>query len=132
MRIRLFWQLVIAFVILIVTGIGGTMSLIGVTFRQIYTHNLPSALLSVEDSWTASLADYYVAHGNSWAGVQGRLDTMLEQGEWFPVSSMGMCCPHPTARLSRNAATARCRGCSSTWRCRREARSWLARPRSDA
>ena len=89
MRIRLFWQLIGAFVILIIVGIGGTMSLIGVTFSQIYAQNLPSALRSIEDSWTISLADYYVAHDNSWVGVGSRLDTMLEWEDWFPGASVG-------------------------------------------
>jgi signal transduction histidine kinase len=89
MRIRLFWQLIVAFVILIIFGIGGTMSLIGVTFGQIYSQNLPSALQSIENSWTVSLADYYVAHDNSWAGVGSRLDTMLQWEDWFPGASVG-------------------------------------------
>jgi signal transduction histidine kinase len=84
MRIRLFWQLVITFVILIVVGIGGTMALIGVTLNQIVTRNLPTTFLSLQERWTGSLADYYVAHDNSWVGVETRLDSMVSLGDWFP------------------------------------------------
>src|SRR5690349_14397047 len=89
MRIRLFWQLIVAFVILIIFGIGGTMLLIGATFRQIYTKNLPLTIDSIQQSWTMSLADYYVAHGASWDGVAPRLEKMVGTDDWFAGTSVG-------------------------------------------
>ena len=89
MRVRLFWQLLATFALLIVFGVGGTAALIGVQFWQITSQRLPATLEANQHIWVALLADYYVAHGGSWAGVEGRLDALLAAEGWFPEASIG-------------------------------------------
>ncbi|MBA3943742.1 MAG: HAMP domain-containing protein [Herpetosiphonaceae bacterium] len=76
-RVRLFWQLLGTFALLIGFGIGGMTSLVGVVFRQIRNSTLPETLLHTETSWATSLGDYYLAHGHSWDGVEVRIEDWL-------------------------------------------------------
>ena len=78
MRIRLFWQLLATFAFLIFFGIGGTIGLIGVRVQQITSANLPESLDAIQQVWVAALADYYTAHGSSWAGVEERLAALAD------------------------------------------------------
>ena len=82
MRVRLFWQLLGGFAILIVFGIGGTTALISAAFKQITTRNAETAAVSMENAWAPQLADYYVAHGHSWEGVDDRLQSMIGPQHW--------------------------------------------------
>lgn len=82
MRIRLFWQLIGAFAILIIFGIGGTVALTGAVFRQITQRTYPSAIVAIESSWTQPLGDYYLAHDRSWSGVDTRLEALLQGQKW--------------------------------------------------
>ncbi len=80
LRVRLFWQLLLMFGLLIGFGIGGTTGLISVAFRQITSRNLPSTAATLQELWAEGLGDYYAAHG-SWAGADERL------ASWVAVQS---------------------------------------------
>ena len=88
MRVRLFWQLLATFAFLNVFAIGGTIGLIGAQFRQISSETLPVTLEGMRQTWADPLADYYVAHGESWEGVHRRLEAMLAAQPWVSASSV--------------------------------------------
>lgn len=86
-RWRLFWQLLATFAILIVFAVASTSALNNASFRQIAGRGFQRSLEQTQRALAATLADYYVAHGNSWAGVEDRLDTLLHAGWSLPGPS---------------------------------------------
>lgn len=87
MRVRLFWQLLATFVILIIFGVGGTAALIRVRFGQIAAEARPYTRAASQELWASQLADYYQAHEQSWAGVESWFRALEKAGEW---SALGM------------------------------------------
>ncbi len=77
-RVRLFWQLLATFAILIAFAVGGTTTLNSLTFRQITGRNLERSVEQLQTVLAEPLADYYVAHAQSWDGVQDWLDALLQ------------------------------------------------------
>jgi signal transduction histidine kinase len=81
MKLRLFWTMLLAFVLVIVLGIVGTFFAFGIAVMLAdRDHTLPAPPMlgrfSVDDAPPAladSLGDYYTAHGNSWEGLDARL-----------------------------------------------------------
>ncbi len=68
-HIRLFWQLILAFVLIILVAGGGTVLAGRVALRRLesYTRENPPAMASL---WADRLANYY-ARAESWEGVEG-------------------------------------------------------------
>ena len=89
MRIRLFWQLMATFAILIVFSVGGTAALIRVRFGQIADEARPYTRATSEALWATQLADYYLAHGRSWVGVESWFDALRGAGEWSRLGLEG-------------------------------------------
>lgn len=87
MRVRLFWQLLATFVILIIFGVGGTAALIRVRFGQIAAEARPYTRAASQELWASQLADYYQAHGQSWAGVESWFKALEKAGEWSTLGS---------------------------------------------
>lgn len=87
MRVRLFWQLLATFVILIIFGVGGTAALIRVRFGQIAAEARPYTRAASEELWASQLADYYQAHGQSWKGVGTWFRALEKAGEWTMLGS---------------------------------------------
>ena len=88
MRVRLFWQLLATFALLIVFGVGGTAALIGVRFRQITDAHIPATIEVNQRTWVSLLSDYYVANGRSWRGVEQRLKALTEANEAIAETSI--------------------------------------------
>ena len=77
MRVRLFWQLLATFGLLIVFAIGATTALNRATFRDAASETFRPVLASGNSELIARLAEYYVRQGNSWVGAQRELDAWL-------------------------------------------------------
>src|SRR5690242_19429170 len=74
MKPRLFWTMLLAFVLVIAMGVAGMLGFFGLAFAGIWQPiDWRDSSLSVQRVYVDSLGDYYVAHGNSWAGVDQRL-----------------------------------------------------------
>jgi two-component system OmpR family sensor kinase/two-component system sensor histidine kinase BaeS len=82
MKPRLFWTMLLAFVLVIVLGVCGMLGLFVLAFSGIWQpRTVRDSLQESQQAWVASLGDYYVAHGNSWVGVDQRLSELPWSGE---------------------------------------------------
>ncbi len=79
---RLFWQLLGTFAVLIVFAVSGTSVLNGVTYQQIATRNFERGVPLLQMELARTLSDYYVAHDHSWAGVDTRLQEIIAAVHW--------------------------------------------------
>ncbi len=77
MRVRLFWQLLATFGLLIVFAIGATTALNRETFRDAASESFRPMLEGGNSELLAPLAEYYVRQGNSWAGVEREIERWL-------------------------------------------------------
>jgi signal transduction histidine kinase len=84
MRVRLFWQLLVTFAVVIVFGVGGTVGVILVRFAQISENARPEARTVNRLVWSAYLERYYSDHGKSWTGVDSWLHHWHDQGPFRP------------------------------------------------
>jgi hypothetical protein len=82
MRIRLFWQLLATFAVLIIFGVGATAALSGVTLRQITERNLQQEVERVELMISPRLGHYYLEHDRSWQGVERELGMLMARQPW--------------------------------------------------
>ncbi len=82
MRIKLFWQLLATFAILIAFGVGGTVTIILVFFTQISDDARPDNTSITRMVWSTHLEEYYREHGDSWAGVDGWLHNWRGPSQW--------------------------------------------------
>ena len=86
-RLRLFWQLLASFAILIVFAAGGTSGLNSVAYRQITAQSAQSNAKRLASTLVVPLADYYVARGRSWDKVNKWLDPLLDTELTTPGAS---------------------------------------------
>ena len=83
MKPRLFWTMLLAFALVILLGVSGMLAFFGLAITGIWQpQEVRSSLQETQASYAASLGDYYVANGGSWAGVDERLSNR-------PVSFLG-------------------------------------------
>src|SRR5689334_10419225 len=74
MKPRLFWTMLLAFVLVIVLGVAGMLGFFSLAFAGIWQPtDLRDSFQGAQRVYVDALGDYYVAHGNSWAGVGQRL-----------------------------------------------------------
>src|SRR5437867_2496083 len=74
MKPRLFWTILLAFVLVIVLGICGMLGFFGLAFAGVWQpQELRSSFQGMQHSYVEALADYYAAHDGSWVGVERRL-----------------------------------------------------------
>jgi signal transduction histidine kinase len=75
MKPRLFWTMLLAFVLVIVLGVCGMLGFFGLAFAGIWQPVEWGRSFQVgQRVYAETLADYYIAHNSSWAGVARRLD----------------------------------------------------------
>jgi signal transduction histidine kinase len=75
MKPRLFWTMLLAFVLVIVLGVCGMLGFFGLAFAGIWQPVEWGRSFQVgQRVYAETLADYYIAHDDSWAGVARRLD----------------------------------------------------------
>src|SRR6478672_2289131 len=75
MKPRLFWSILIGFALAIGLSVCGMLVFIGLAVSGIWQPAMVRDTFGeTQRSYADSLGDYYVAHGNSWAGIDQRLD----------------------------------------------------------
>jgi two-component system OmpR family sensor kinase/two-component system sensor histidine kinase BaeS len=76
MKPRLFWSILIAFAFVIGLSVCGMLGFFGLAVSGIWQPaTMRDTFGETQRSYADSLGDYYVAHGNSWAGIDQRLDS---------------------------------------------------------
>ncbi len=86
MKPRLFWSMLLAFVLVIVLGVCGMLTFLGLAFAGYWQpSNLPRSVRGPQYAYVEALADYYLAHEGSWAGI----DRRLTDEPFGPISFMG-------------------------------------------
>jgi signal transduction histidine kinase len=76
MKPRLFWSILIGFALAIGLSVCGMLVFIGLAVSGIWQPAMMHDSFSeTQRSYADSLGDYYTAHGNSWAGIDQRLDS---------------------------------------------------------
>src|SRR5690349_24075486 len=74
MRPRLFWTMLLAFVLVIMLGVSGMLGFFGLAFAGVWQPaDLRENMQNGQRLYISALGDYYVAHGDSWSGVDQRL-----------------------------------------------------------
>lgn len=73
MKPRLFWVLMLAFGLVIIVGTCGMTGFFTLSFSRVGAEQWQSGMRETETAYAMVLADYYRANGNSWAGVEQRL-----------------------------------------------------------
>src|SRR5689334_8771465 len=74
MKPRLFWTNLVAFALVIGLSVCGMLVFIGLAASGVWQPAMMRGTFTeTQRSYAASLGDYYVAHGNSWAGIDARL-----------------------------------------------------------
>ena len=66
--------MVVAFALSIVVGVCGMIGFAGLTLGGVLSSPVRDSLRDAPEAYAAALADYYIANGGSWAGVERRLD----------------------------------------------------------
>ncbi|MBK9710528.1 MAG: HAMP domain-containing histidine kinase [Kouleothrix sp.] len=75
MKLRLFWTILLTFALVIGLGICGMLGFVGLTFAGVWQPSaMRESLQEAQSNYAAILGDYYAANGDSWAGVDRRLD----------------------------------------------------------
>src|SRR3954464_13291505 len=76
MKPRLFWLNLIAFALVIGLSVCGMLVFVGLAVSGIWQPaTMRDTFSETQRSYADSLGDYYAAHGNSWAGIDQRLDS---------------------------------------------------------
>jgi signal transduction histidine kinase len=76
MKPRLFWSILIAFALAIGLSVCGMLVFIGLAVSGVWQPAMMHDTFGeTQRSYADSLGDYYAAHGNSWAGIDQRLDS---------------------------------------------------------
>jgi len=76
MKPRLFWLILIAFALAIGLSVCGMLLFIGLAVSGVWQPAMMRDTFGeTQRSYAASLGDYYAAHGNSWSGIDQRLDS---------------------------------------------------------
>src|SRR5215213_32755 len=76
MKPRLFWSILTAFALVIGLSVCGMLGFFGLAVSGIWQPaTMRDTFGETQRSYADSLGDYYVAHGNSWAGIDERLDS---------------------------------------------------------
>jgi signal transduction histidine kinase len=76
MKPRLFWSILFAFALAIGLSVCGMLVFIGLAVSGVWQPAMMHDTLGeTQRSYAASLGDYYVAHGNSWSGIDQRLES---------------------------------------------------------
>jgi signal transduction histidine kinase len=76
MKPRLFWSILTGFALAIGLSVCGMLVFIGLAVSGIWQPAMMRDSFSeTQRSYADSLGDYYAAHGNSWAGIDQRLDS---------------------------------------------------------
>ncbi len=74
MRPRLFWTLLLAFGVVIVLGVCGTLGFFGLAVAGVWQPApFRESVQASQASYARALSDYYLANGRSWKGVDRRL-----------------------------------------------------------
>lgn len=81
MKIRLFWAMLLAFVLVIALGVVGMLLAFGITFLRAERPEppQPGRAERQQQAYADALADYYAARG-SWQGIDRRLDELMPAG----------------------------------------------------
>jgi signal transduction histidine kinase len=75
MKPRLFWTMLVAFALAIGLSVCGMLVFIGLAVSGVWQPGtMRETIDETQRSYAASLGDFYTAHGNSWAGIDQRLD----------------------------------------------------------
>jgi two-component system OmpR family sensor kinase/two-component system sensor histidine kinase BaeS len=86
MKPRLFWSMLLAFVLVIVLGVCGMLGFFGLAVAGYWQPSeLPRDFRGPQHAYVEELADYYLAHERSWAGV----DRRLRDEPFGPISLLG-------------------------------------------
>ncbi len=84
-QIRLFWLIMRTFMLVIVLGIGGMLSVIGlVAWKSASDSDTQYGPPRSERMYAETLANYYVARGHSWRGVDRYLEDFTPPGPMRP------------------------------------------------
>jgi signal transduction histidine kinase len=76
MKPRLFWSILTAFALVIGLSVCGMLVFFGLSVFGIWQPaTMHDTFEETQRSYADSLGDYYAAHGNSWAGIDQRLDS---------------------------------------------------------
>jgi signal transduction histidine kinase len=76
MKPRLFWSILTAFALAIGLSVCGMLVFIGLAVSGVWQPAMMRATVDeTQRSYADSLGDYYAAHGNSWAGIDRRLNS---------------------------------------------------------
>src|SRR5262245_52035773 len=76
MKPRLFWSILVAFALVIGLSVCGMLSFIGLTLAGVWQpESMSTTFQEAQRSYAESLGDYYIAHGDSWTGIDERLTT---------------------------------------------------------
>jgi two-component system OmpR family sensor kinase/two-component system sensor histidine kinase BaeS len=71
----LFWTMMAAFALVIMLGICGMLGFFGLAFSGIWQPGpIRTALIEAQQAYVRALSDYYVANGDSWQGIEQRLE----------------------------------------------------------
>ena len=96
MKPRLFWSMLLAFVLVIVLGVCGMLGFFGLAFAGYWQPtDLPRGFRGPQHAYVAALADYYLAHERSWAGI----DQRLSDEPFGPISFLGYALADADGRL---------------------------------
>ena len=77
MKPRLFWTMLLAFAMVIVLSVCGMLGFIVLAVSgQWQPAAVRETFQDYQQTYALSLGDYYVAHGNSWVGVEQRFDAL--------------------------------------------------------
>jgi two-component system OmpR family sensor kinase/two-component system sensor histidine kinase BaeS len=86
MKPRLFWSMLLAFVLVIVLGVCGMLGFFGLAFAGLWQPNdLPRGFRGPQHAYVEALSDYYLAHDRSWTGI----DRRLRDEPFGPISFLG-------------------------------------------
>lgn len=89
-NVPLFWVVLRAFMLVIVLGVCGMLGFFGVAIgRDDAAMPGHEEAQRIEDAYGATLANYYVAQGNSWRGIDEYLhDLLLADPFHFPIAAV--------------------------------------------
>src|SRR5579859_294654 len=74
MKLRLFWIMLAGFALAIVWSVAGMLSFIALVVTGIWQPvPLPENIKQTQTTYVTPLASYYTANGDSWSGVEQRL-----------------------------------------------------------
>jgi signal transduction histidine kinase len=96
MKPRLFWSMLLAFVLVIVLGVCGMLGFFGLAFAGYWQPNdLPRGFRGPQHTYVEELADYYLAHERSWDGI----DRRLRDEPFGPISFLGYALADANGRI---------------------------------